>query len=480
MYEIGVCDNGLLLGIDREEMDASLRTLECMADGLGAVVRIVREVEVAPSKQQETTKGEAPPALSIPEPSQSSEQHPALVAASIAANLPLPVKQIDPAMLNVARRGPSKKMQRAMRREADFSLRYGSSAETAAPSGFPAAEEVLDEDEQGFLLGSGDDESGDGDGDAVLSGVEGGPSASTDDVPALSHSPSPPRSISIVTATHSGAPSPRRFSSGAQSTSGSQVQESSTSDGDQAPCQSPPENAVEDEAARIRRHLRKQWKKERTRQKQYEARAAREAAAMEAQGRFYKASVEDRFMDGLICLFDGIHLDPLALEAAEADAEARAIATAAAVGQRTSKKAGKKLKKWRHRVNEEKTHAAFLGAVGAEHSSAIDIVGSAPIPAEPILVAKPQEYFAVPPPRNPALRRFVVECLVYYKEDEEGEEGEPFSGIGELEEDEPVVLALADDAMPASVTVGRPRLRSTTSSNGAPRKPSYIDFENAF
>lgn len=477
MYEIGVCDNGLLLGIDREEMDASLHTLARMADGLGAAVRVVREVEVAPSEPQKTASARAPPAPSIHQRPQSPDRASVLVAAAIPAKLSLPVKQLDPALLNATRRGPSKKVLRGMRREADFAQRYGISADTAAASGLSVSVDSRDEeDEQGFFQ-SGDDEIDD---PAYIK--EAGPSGNTDDVPALSHSPSPPRSVSI--ATDSSAPSLRRSSSSAQSASEGHAQEQATSDGDAPPGLSHHETDLpeDDEAGRIRRHLRKQWKKERTRQKQEEARAAREAAAMAAQGRFYNASVEDRFMDGLVCLFDGIDLDPFALQAAEADAEARAVATAAAAGQRTSKKAGKKLKKWRHRMNEEKTHAAFLGTLGGDQAAPIDIVASAQasIDPDPVQHSEPQEYFAVPPPRDPALRRFVVECLVYYKEDEEGEDGEAFSGIGELEEDELVLFPLADDSSPAHIAMGRPRLRSTASSYGAVRKPSYIDFENAF
>jgi hypothetical protein len=398
-----------------------------------------------------------------------------LAAASIPVNLPLPMKQINPALLSVTRRGPSKKMQRAIRREADFAQRFGDSGESVAASGLSVSMDSLDEDQQGFFH-SGDDEAGE-----FTPGTHAGPSPSMDDVPALSHSPSPPRSVSID--THSSAPSPRRSSSSAHSASERPVQEHATSDGD-APCQFPhdTDDTVDDEAARIRRHLRKQWKKERTRQKQEEARAAREAAAMAVHGRFYKASAEDRFMDGLVCLFDGIELDPLAIRAAEADAEARAIATAAAAGQRTSKKAGKKLKKWRHRVNEEKTHAAFLGALSGDQAAPVDFVtsGQTSMNPEPVQHSEPQEYFAVPPPRDPALRRYVVECLVYYREEAEAEEGEAFSGIGELEEDELALFPLVDEGLPAHTAAVRPRLRSTTSSNGALRKPSYIDFENAF
>lgn len=46
IYEIGVCDNGYLLGIDEKELESSFSTLEVMADGLGARVEILRRVQL--------------------------------------------------------------------------------------------------------------------------------------------------------------------------------------------------------------------------------------------------------------------------------------------------------------------------------------------------------------------------------------------------------------------------------------------------
>ncbi|KAK6536815.1 hypothetical protein TWF281_001026 [Arthrobotrys megalospora] len=47
LYEIGVADNGRLLGLVEEELETSLDTLRKMADALGCVVDVVRKVNVA-------------------------------------------------------------------------------------------------------------------------------------------------------------------------------------------------------------------------------------------------------------------------------------------------------------------------------------------------------------------------------------------------------------------------------------------------
>ncbi|KAH8927430.1 hypothetical protein BT69DRAFT_1347317 [Atractiella rhizophila] len=47
LYEIGLLDSGTIVGLSREEMDASLDCLRRMADHLGAEVSVVREIEVA-------------------------------------------------------------------------------------------------------------------------------------------------------------------------------------------------------------------------------------------------------------------------------------------------------------------------------------------------------------------------------------------------------------------------------------------------
>ncbi|KAK6361353.1 hypothetical protein TWF730_005087 [Orbilia blumenaviensis] len=47
LYEIGVADNGRLLGLIEEELETSLDTLRKMADALGCVVEVIRKVNVA-------------------------------------------------------------------------------------------------------------------------------------------------------------------------------------------------------------------------------------------------------------------------------------------------------------------------------------------------------------------------------------------------------------------------------------------------
>ncbi|KAF3922041.1 hypothetical protein ABW20_dc0107011 [Dactylellina cionopaga] len=47
LYELGVADNGKLLGIPEEDLETSLETLRKMADALGCVVEVIRKVNVA-------------------------------------------------------------------------------------------------------------------------------------------------------------------------------------------------------------------------------------------------------------------------------------------------------------------------------------------------------------------------------------------------------------------------------------------------
>lgn len=48
IYEIGVEDKGLLVGLSEEEVNASMHTLYLMADKLGASLTILRERQIVP------------------------------------------------------------------------------------------------------------------------------------------------------------------------------------------------------------------------------------------------------------------------------------------------------------------------------------------------------------------------------------------------------------------------------------------------
>lgn len=53
MYRLGVSDAGVMIGLNRAEMDESLKTLKAMADKLGAEISIVRERNVDGSAREE-------------------------------------------------------------------------------------------------------------------------------------------------------------------------------------------------------------------------------------------------------------------------------------------------------------------------------------------------------------------------------------------------------------------------------------------
>jgi hypothetical protein len=53
IYELGLADDGTVIGLTRAEMDASLRTLERMASEVGATVIVLKEIVLAPTAQDD-------------------------------------------------------------------------------------------------------------------------------------------------------------------------------------------------------------------------------------------------------------------------------------------------------------------------------------------------------------------------------------------------------------------------------------------
>ncbi|KAJ3267408.1 GTP binding protein, partial [Blyttiomyces sp. JEL0837] len=56
MYEVGVADNGELVGLSRKDMESSLKTLRTMGERLRADVSIIRERRVTPPKRGKTRR----------------------------------------------------------------------------------------------------------------------------------------------------------------------------------------------------------------------------------------------------------------------------------------------------------------------------------------------------------------------------------------------------------------------------------------
>jgi len=68
LYEIGVADNGTLVGLTQDEMDESLATLRIMAASLGCNVKILRKVVVGHCQWTDTPNGRDQRALNAPVP----------------------------------------------------------------------------------------------------------------------------------------------------------------------------------------------------------------------------------------------------------------------------------------------------------------------------------------------------------------------------------------------------------------------------
>jgi hypothetical protein len=195
----------------------------------------------------------------------------------------------------------------------------------------------------------------------------------------------------------------------------------------------------EDEAhAAIRRHLRKQWKKERKAADKEAAAAASAALAPSVQ----MYTPEERYMTALVGLFDGVELQED--EEGYTDAQLRA----------------------RHQRKKKGRGRGRRTGNGAKQDLQPSALKAKPFDGTP----EQRRMMAIPPVSvlKIAEQRYTVECLVYYPdtdeeqdEEEEGSSVEIDNGhneIGQLEEDE------------AFSTVG-----------GAARPPKqFIDFEGSF
>lgn len=529
IYELGVCDNGLLLGIDREEMDASLRTLERMADGLGARIKIIREVQVDLGSGSTTTVSPANGASANSVPSTETkleswkvtailnkevrdrERLRAAAALGESERIELQPGQVEgaevvytaipptPTYLPDGRQLTSfgkpkaltRKLRRSIRREYGYPPRDSAdNPNTQAPTGsvpqpWPSASPIEEE----TVLESDDRRNG-------------------------SHD----------STRHTG------FDEGDDLFGTPETAEQTRQDGTAVNPASRIVDAAEEERLRIRRHLRKQWKKDKQAERRSEMQSkdawpsrTSVTCAHSPNNRLrasLSATPEDRYMDALVSIFDGVALDPLTPE------EEALYRTFGASGlSATARK--KKKKKWRHRYNHAKREAELTGTPSEDaegvsmelatslptdiswydsprdgvssEDAASTISASAPARARMIPFSVPimqstsiSSATTAENGREYATKRFAVECLVYIPEDEDGGSSANASGergeedqIGPLEEDEeedPLFGGALTSTKPA-----RRKLKSSTGRSGRPEVGSgknsfmrqhYIDFEN--
>ena len=318
IYEIGICDNGLLLGIDREEMDSSLRTLGSMAEGLGAEVEIVREVQVDGCLESDM-QGPPPP----------------LALGGEARNgmgmLGLP-------NLFHEKKAVTKRQRRQIRRDKDTLAKAVSVQSAQLGHGRNTA------DLGTFMRGEGGEEVREGeedrDEDEVGKDRRTSSTPPFDDIPDSSQSPSPNRSKYTITESIDDASSTVSAIPPMQPVSVITMKVECTgsdldtgTDGQNAGQVLTPE---EEECLRVRRHLRKQWKKERKLYRLGRIASTSYASSISTPSTsnvgisaaldspdnisshglpsssfdtFGASTPEDRFMDGLVGLFDGVVLE---------------------------------------------------------------------------------------------------------------------------------------------------------------------------
>ena len=528
-------------------MDASLRTLERMADGLGARVKTIREVQVDLGTGSTTTVSPANGTISTADPHASSiataetrleswkvnailskeakdrerlKANP--IRTSSEAESPETAKTVyDGRELTVDGRPKAltRKLRRSIRRE------YGYwPPRKLQPDPIPDNGALCKEASTPAINFKGKN----GTKDTHCVGIE-----SIDDT-----------SVSKGTGGISSFPS-------------------ETVDGSASEMVFPEEyNLEKEEHLRIRRHLRKQWKKERQLSKRGEGpwdgspstsswqSTSGELAAphvpLPHKGKHTHSPLpawtppssapsrntpEDRFMDALVSIFDGVTLDPLTAE------EEAMYRTFGISGLSPGAKAKKKKKKWRHRYNHmkkvaemavtpENGHEVGEDAYGtvedgqtdiswyeAPHAGATHDPELAPMSDRaaltiPFSVPRPPAVTSGAPSKNGSghhphtVHRFATECLVYFpEEDDEGgssgavgtaERGEA-DELGPIEEDEQDDEDEEDPLFGGFVSKKpkkpRDRLKGPDASNPG-RRPSaasgknsfmrqhYIDFEN--
>lgn len=510
IYELGVCDNGLLLGIDRKEMDASLHTLRCMADGLGARVKIVREVQVDLASVSTTTL---------------SPTYGSSAACVASTETRLESWKVNAILNKEAKDRECRKASTTSVHEAD-QLEVVYNSVPPAPSYTPDGKELTSRGKPKALTRK------------LRRSIrrENGfpPSTSTAQSDAA-----------VDIAAHQDV------------VSGTAAVEITDFDDPGQDAPSTATDTAEQERLRIRRHLRKQWKKEKQLEKRTHLQSSTPTSFASTgpaylyphkgkhtncnspawvstppnahSGGSIAVSPEDRFMDALVSIFDGVTLGPLT---AEEEALYRTYGANGPTG-----KAKKKKRKWRHRYNHLKKVAEMAVTLTDEVVEDVDQSASS-LPSdtswydsprvgsgELAMAAGPSGAsrngdcqtipFSVPMPpstngssrtldsgKSVAVHRFAIECLVYIpEEEEEAEDKNELSSsargeaddVGLLEEEEEEEEdPLFGGSMSANKPRVRPRerLRSASSDTGGSRRPSggsgknsfmrqhYIDFEN--
>lgn len=495
-------------------MDHSISTLERMAENLGAEVRVVREVEVESAlvahqvNYDEVVREKSSQTMGhVPRTDSRGTKDEVDDTASPRQQSRSRTPLIKPELLFKEKR--KRKKAHGHRKKRDWKVgqvpqphaeNVGEDPSNSNPPihqlsrgmSFGRGDEEDDDDAGiGFLNFNGDDEVG----TRSASTPDDGPAASptSDSVPPLSHTPSPPSSVKHdeSSLTHSTVDSLSTSislqSDPASARSKVEVVEG-TSVGD----------AEDGEARLVWLASRRQWKKEQQAAKRAAKKVNGDWVAQQHQQRALTSddphrhkhpkrtaepSREERFLDGLVGLFEGVQMDDVAhahdahssSDKQEKQQKDKPGPIPPSSGLLTS------LSMWQQ---------PFQPATTADTSNGVEVRSTSHGGGGDDVLIHPEKLLALTKvlgvPHDPAhltdnarspetsdLRRFVVECLVFYpSEEEEGGEGKPATlAAAPAATAEGYATDVDNDGVPVA---------PAPDSAARNRLPSFIDYERAF
>lgn len=444
-----------------------------MADGLGASVKVVRRMQVSAEGIKELPLDDAP---SIAWPS-SVKEEPPIAAQSIPQaqneiSIRIPEVPSPAPPYYIHKRRLTKKDRRQVKREKEIWLRTGEKQQLLAAG--------PDQDDLGLIGSCVDDNEGDRHPD--MSSTTSSSSVAyvsvtppVDEIPQLSHSPSPPSSTSG--SQHCSIQHTYSVSTIDQGnyTYTAGISSLTTPASDAPVARAPSPMAIEITEAEeaqyaLRRHLRKQWKKEKQHAKQLE-RSRQAMSAHPSRRRRNSNAVSlanERYLDGLVVLFDNAIL---ASETAEEAITASQIGSA-------------------QHIPEQKKHTSNGGSHRGRHRRRGPAFSPTSTPLSGTLTPAIAMKIAAPPASStdPSLRntwnakrhpapvsksaagapRYAVECIIMM----------PSACVSRIESDDEAELALfgaddLEDETPVQPQNAIPMVTAVRNSNGTETAAAY-------
>lgn len=495
IYEIGVCDNGLLLGINKSEMQASLRTLFSMAQELDASLRVVREIQVLEDGIKEVQAGFAELVLGLKvagDQAASGTEHLGETASSAIA----PSHKKGKRTRQRVRRSPREDWQSAQHIKDIKTLEH--------------AHQEIQVDYSASFHGSA---TGAWDGVPSLSTSPSTPSSSAGSVTLQMLTPSNIRNECIVI---SGDSSQHEILEqyqlpGPDSVSWPVDDKAKTNDVLSRPVLPTVAGDATKEAHLAQRRLqRKQWKLEKHRREQAERTAAAAAAAHQSTesrhagrpGRSRRhVTPQDDYMEGLAALFNS----DFSLSGAPNVQDSESTHAEITCSRSSERERKRKQSAWSatsarpqelYNASEmlaDSTVASNNARDLKQHDSLSTLAAKSQflvIPSIKAAAAKGASSSSVSPKDN---KRYAVECIIQYTASRDvgsptssGSSDEDADRVDSGSEDEGTSLSFLDDIddLHALVTTATTSTASSTSATSRPRREkrlqSFVDFDTVW